>query len=139
MRSTATQSAAKIGDVHPTCGLCGNPAKLVTGADVYPRMELIADKHFWKCDPCQSWVGCHPGTTNPLGLLANAEHRIAKSVAHVAFDPLWKSRCMTRDEAYNWLAKAMGIHRRHAHIGWFTLEECRRVVELCSALKVSQP
>ncbi len=35
-------------------------------------------------------VGCHPGTKNSLGRLANAELRKWKSIAHRVFDPLWR-------------------------------------------------
>lgn len=122
-----------------TCGYCHGPAKLVTGADVYPhRGDLIA-KRFWKCAPCQAWVGCHPPArrngrggigngTVPLGRLANRELRAAKNAAHAAFDPLWKSRAMSRHDAYSWLARALRITPENCHIGMFDVDQCRAVV-----------
>jgi hypothetical protein len=36
-------------------------------------------------------VGCHKGTTKPLGRLADAELREWKKRAHAAFDPVWQA------------------------------------------------
>jgi hypothetical protein len=76
-------------------------------------------------------VGCHKGTTLPLGRLANAELRKAKMDAHAAFDPMWRNGAMSRGRAYGWLAKQLGIDKKRCHIGYFSLEECRRVMEVC--------
>lgn len=122
------------------CDYCGKPARLVTGNVIYPHRSDLFTKLFYQCAPCDAYVGCHPkarpdgtggmgGGTVPMGRLANAELRRAKQAAHAAFDPLWKSRTMTRKEAYAWLAKAMGVSRGNAHIGMFNAEQCRAVVE----------
>lgn len=85
----------------------------------------------WACAPCKAWVGCYPGTTKPLGRLANAELRGLKMQAHDAFDPLWRRSNQTRAQAYFWLAQRLGIKPQHCHIGEFDLEQCRRVIEIC--------
>ena len=97
----------------------------------------------WVCVPCTAWVGCHPGTTKALGGLANAELRIAKQAAHAAFDPLWMakirrddcSKSKARKAGYAWLAGALGIDKKICHIGYMSLEECKRVVEICAAVR----
>ncbi|MDQ2079522.1 zinc-finger-containing protein [Xanthobacteraceae bacterium Astr-EGSB] len=127
------------------CPYCGNAAALVTGREVYPHRgdrDLI-EKPFWACLPCGAWVGCHPGTTSPLGRLANAELRKAKMAAHAAFDPFWKAK-MRRDGvpkkkarglAYKWLAGQLGIAREDCHVGMMDVETCRRVVEVCNGFR----
>lgn len=94
----------------------------------------------WTCTPCVARVGCHPGTENALGRLANAELRAAKQAAHAAFDPLWR-RKMERDSVgqskarhagYRWLAGQMGLPVKKTHIGHFDLAQCQRVVEVCT-------
>lgn len=127
----------------PTCPYCTGTAVLVTGADIYPHREDLGDKRFWACKPCDAYVGCHPAATAPgggigdgtvpLGRLANAELRSLKQRAHAAFDPLWKSRAMSRRKAYAWLSKAMGLPSKNTHIGMFDEAQCRAVVEAVKA------
>ena len=110
------------------CPYCGKPAKLVTGADVYPHIERLASRMFWRCRGCDAHVGCHEGTSTPFGRLANAELRRARQRAHEAFDPLWKGREMSRRAAYAWLAAALKIDETNCHIGMFDVADCERVV-----------
>lgn len=121
------------------CPYCARPAEIVSGADLYPHRPELHAKKFWRCQPCQAWVGCHPGTENPLGRLADAKLRRAKSQAHAAFDPMWKEK-MRRDgvrqnkarrAGYKWLAAQLGIAIDDCHIGMFDVATCWRVVEAC--------
>jgi|WetSurMetagenome_2_1015567.scaffolds.fasta_scaffold1201624_2 hypothetical protein len=113
------------------CPYCTNTAELVTGAVIYPRRPDLSHKLFWSCSPCGAYVGCHPGTSNSLGRMANAELRQARSNAHAWFDRIWQAREMSRSKAYAWLAKRLGLPVEKAHIGMFDAEMCRRVVEAC--------
>ena len=129
----------------PTCPYCSSQAQLVTGERIYPHRPDLFDLKFWCCDLCDAWVGCHkPGThrveggqridngdCHPLGRLANAELRRAKSAAHAAFDPLWKSRGLSRRQAYAWLSEQMGLDLDRTHIGEFDVAQCNRVFEIC--------
>jgi hypothetical protein len=128
----------------PICPYCGAVAILVTGADIYPHRQDLAEKRFWSCAPCDAYVGCHPPMdaygkggqgdgTVPLGRLANAELRGLKQRAHAAFDPLWTSRAMSRRKAYAWLATAMGLPSKNTHIGMFDEAQCRAVIEAVKA------
>ena len=115
------------------CPYCNQPASLVDGVTIYPHRPDLYEKKFYLCPPCDAYVGCHGGTAEPLGRLANAELRAAKIEAHAAFDTRWRGvgRC-TRSEAYKWLAGRLGIPWKDCHIGMFDVEQCRRVVEICS-------
>lgn len=117
------------------CDYCGNPAELVGGLDVYPHRPDLADKKLWRCVPCSAYVGCHDGTTRPLGRLANARLRAAKKRAHAAFDPMWKNQGATRKNAYAWLAARLGIRRRDCHIGMMDEDMCARVIEVCEKVE----
>ena len=96
----------------------------------------------WECRPCEAWVGCHPQGT-PLGRLADKALRQAKMAAHAAFDPFWKAKMRrdgwpqkrARNAGYEWLAGQMGIAREDCHIGMFDEAQCRRVVEICEAVR----
>lgn len=118
-------------DMAPACPYCDKRARLASGADIYPHRPDIFGLHakpFWQCVPCGAYVGCHPGTRKPLGRLANAALRLAKMRAHEAFDPLWKSGRMGRNEAYGWLTRALGIPGSECHIGMFDEAQCAAVV-----------
>ncbi len=113
------------------CHYCGNETELVTGDVIYPHRNDLKNKKFYLCRPCSAYVGCHPNTDKPLGIVANAELRKAKSKAHAVFDPIWRNRkLMKRSEAYKWLAESLAIDRSECHIGMFNLDMCKRVVDL---------
>lgn len=126
----------------PACPYCNQSSELVTGAVVYPNMWHLRDKQIYRCAPCSAWVGCHDGTTTPLGRLANDKLRKAKIRAHAAFDPLWRKNYANWDEsyfkdrgtAYKWLAEQLGITRDECHIGMFDVDMCQRVEAVCSSL-----
>jgi hypothetical protein len=79
-------------------------------------------------------VGCHHGNTRPLGRLANKELRSWKIRAHTAFDRLWKSRRMKREQAYAWLAEKLGISKKECHIAMFDKAMCQRTIALSNEL-----
>ena len=124
----------------PDCPYCGQAARLML--DSSPIYHGRNFGPLWICDDCQAWVGTHKTSKRhaPLGRLANAELRAAKTKAHAAFDPLWK-RKMQRDgckqyearaAAYAWLSEKMAIPAADTHIGMFDLAQCAQVVALCS-------
>ena len=114
------------------CSYCGNDSRLVTGVNVYPHRPDLYNLHFWYCEPCAAWVGCHKNSdAKPLGRLANSSLRMAKSAAHRAFDTLWKNGTMSRKEAYLWLSCKLGIKFSECHIGMFDEELCEKVVDIC--------
>lgn len=93
--------------------------------------------HFYICPVfyCDMRVGAHPDGT-PKGKPADEETRKARIEAHTWFDrfynrALHKSDTLTRDEAYAFLAAAMGIKKKDCHIANFNRDECARVVEIC--------
>lgn len=106
------------------CPDCGRPAWLVGGNAIYPRRPELHSKFFWRCVPCDSYVGCHPGTTKPLGRLANEPLRKARMRLHAMLDPLWRSGAMRRNDAYAMLAEGLGIAKQNCHVGMFDLTTC---------------
>ena len=112
------------------CHYCNKNAEKVTGREVYSHRPDLASKIIYRCKPCGASVGCHPGTDRPLGILANAALRKKKMAAHAAFDPLWRSKRMSRHQAYAWLAGELGVKRDDCHIGMFSEAMCERVVKV---------
>lgn len=129
--------------ITPICPYCKKSSIASTGADLYPHRPDLAAKRFFRCIPCDARVGCHPGSWTPLGGLANAETRAARSRAHKLFDELWQGK-MRRDgcsqydartAAYAWLAAEMGIELKDCHIGMMDAVECKTVIEICEEAK----
>ena len=114
------------------CPYCMEPAEKVTGEAIYPHRPDLYNKMFYQCEDCEAYVGCHPGTDKPLGRLANAQLRRAKSAAHAVFDPIWKNGSKQRGEAYAWLAAQLSIDKNDCHIGMFDVGTCQRVIEICN-------
>ena len=113
------------------CDYCKRQAELVGAEKIYPHRPDLADKWFWRCVPCGAYVGCHPGTQNPLGRLADAALRRAKQRVHRVLDPLWKSGKMSRKDAYKQLSDRLGIASQNCHVGMFDVQTCEAA---CRAL-----
>jgi hypothetical protein len=116
--------------MNPICPYCGKPSEKVTGKEIYPRLDHLHGKTFYRCKPCDAYVGCHPGTEKPLGSPANRHLRLARSQAHDVFDRRWKGG-LSRSAAYAWLAKKLRIPVDQCHIGQFDLARCQKVIEVC--------
>lgn len=108
------------------CPYCGQDSALVDSAMIYHTSYGWA---YW-CKPCDAYVGCHKGTQNALGRLANKELRGWKIVTHEYFDKLWRGKKMTRQEAYKWLSESLGLPAEYTHIGMFSVSTCKKVIEL---------
>lgn len=119
--------------MNPICPYCEKESMLVRGDIIYPKLKYLHKKAFFLCEPCNAYVGCHKGSTNPLGRLANAKLRAKKVRAHDAFDPIWNEhRYFERSDAYTWLAQQMGMKKKDCHIGRFTEEQCDLVHDICA-------
>ena len=119
------------------CPYCDGAVKLVTNDHIYGR--LYGDwpwTYLCAAPDCDAYVGLHPQTAIPLGTLANAELRGWRKRAKAAFNPLWQApeAELSRSAAYSWLASALDVENVEAcHIGWFDVQTCMRVIEVCRA------
>lgn len=112
------------------CPYCNKEAKFVTGEYVHPFQPRHKNKNYYICVACDAYVGCHKGTRKALGTLANDELRILRMKVHIAFDPLWRSKVITRKEAYIILAKKLNISLTKCHIADFDINRCKKVLEI---------
>lgn len=116
------------------CRYCGGVIRMVPARAVYgsavKRLGLEKE-YIYQCQNCNARVGCHRGTTRPLGHVANETLRLKRMETHQVFDAFWKRRGMSRTKGYQWLAGQMGLPERLAHIGGFEMDQCQRVIDLC--------
>lgn len=107
----------------PTCPTCEQKGELVSGR--------APEKMFYRCLACNTSVGCHPGTMQALGTMADPELRRWRITTHDSFDPLWRPgprRAMSRHKAYRWLRGAIGISKELCHISMFDETLCRSAI-----------
>ena len=103
---------------------------MIYGAEAAKRLKLEREM-IYQCQNCNARVGCHKGTTRPLGNLANEVLRLKRMETHQVYDAFWKRSGMTRTQAYKWLAEQMNLTEDRAHIGSFEMDQCQMVIELC--------
>lgn len=113
------------------CALCGAPVEFTNNKAIYgrsfgewPMIYLCTNAE------CRAFVHCHPGSSTPLGTMADSATRRLRKLAHHVFDKLWKDGEMTRSDAYTWLAERLGIQRDQCHIGLFDAAQCQRVIDV---------
>lgn len=114
----------------PRCPYCGSVAILRSAEGIYRSHS--AGKMLYVCKKypiCDSYVRVHPGTSIPMGTLANKKLRELRQEAHRCFDQLYLQGLMTKDEAYLWLAEIVAAPLAQAHIGYLGEYYCGRVIE----------
>lgn len=107
------------------CPYCGRRTEYTDSEEVYGKSYGM----IYICRPCNAFVGVHKGTNMALGRLANKDLREAKKNAHLYFDKIWKLSILGRSESYKWLSSMLEIPIEYTHIGMFSIETCRKVVE----------
>ena len=108
--------------------------RLVPASGIYGESAQrlgMSEEWVYQCQNCNARVGCHKGTTRPLGDVANETLRLKRMETHQVFDAFWKSRHMTRTQAYKWLSQQMRLPKERAHIGGFEMDQCQQVIDLC--------
>ena len=122
-------------EIPSICRYCGGVIKLVPAVSIYGAAAAkrlgLEREHIYQCQNCNARVGCHKGTTRPLGDVANEVLRLKRMETHQVFDTFWRDHNMSRTAAYRWLAKRMELPESKAHIGGFEMDQCQRVIDLC--------
>lgn len=112
------------------------PAKLTTGAEIYPHRQDLKSLPFWICRKCYNYVGCHHKTkdrTRPLGNIPTRELRKARSHIHRILDPLWKRKGHDRKKIYSEIARGMGWQSYHTG-DIKSVEEAREVYKIVKGI-----
>ena len=111
------------------CRYCGGKVILTDSSKIYGKDY----GDIYLCTICNAFVGVHKGSGKPLGTLANSILRTKRKETHEVFDKFWKDNHMSRTEGYKWLSEKMGLPFKSTHIGYFEIEECQKVIELCQS------
>ena len=111
------------------CPYCGGSAVLRSADGIY--RDNPNDTMLYVCSRyprCDAYVRIQPGTTRPIGSLANRELRALRKEAHRHFDRLHSDGIMTKQEAYSWLAALLQAPLSEAHIGYLSEYSCNQVI-----------
>lgn len=112
------------------CDACGSPRVHLQKRSLMKMRAPRTWDLIWHCLECEALVGCHEGTDIPLGLMADAETRGMRFLAHEHFDRLWRGRSapMSRAEAYAWMARTLAVSADAAHIGMLDRAQCEQLI-----------
>lgn len=116
------------------CPYCKRETEYVDSSVIYGKSYGM----IYLCKPCDAYCGVHKGTNKALGRVANAELRHWKKEAHEHFDKLWKFKYWKRTAAYRELSNYLNIPSKYTHIGMFSVETCKKVVQW-SIEKLKEP
>lgn len=109
------------------CRYCGGKVILTDSSQIYGKDY----GKIFLCTTCNAFVGVHKRTEKPLGTLANSILRSKRKETHQVFDKFWKDNNMSRTEGYKWLSEKMGLPYKSTHIGYFEIEDCQKVIDIC--------
>jgi hypothetical protein len=127
---------------QPVCDYCDAKAVLArAGEETYPYREDHGP--IWICTACQAWIGTHSRSTRnvPLGRLADAALREAKSQLHDALEPLIAAKVRrdavnpfsARAKALHWVATELGFDPAPASIHDMSLDNCQQAIRYVEA------
>ncbi len=111
------------------CPYCGAPVVFKSADGIY--RDNSNNTMLYVCaryPACDAYVRTHPGTTIPVGEMANGQLRELRRTAHRYFDQLHQAGYMSKKEAYRWLAATISATLSQAHIGYLGEYYCRQVI-----------
>lgn len=98
-----------------TCWKCQSIMRLTRNL-THDNLVFICTK-----DGC---VGRTRADENGQPVIADFKTRTARIEAHEVFDRIWKTKVMTRTQAYSWLCHVMGLESKAGHIALFDVDQC---------------
>lgn len=112
------------------CPYCKSPLVVRSAEGIYRSgakgVQLLACSNYPACD---AYVRVHPGTTTPMGSLANRQLRALRRRAHEQFNKLYTMDLMSKIDAYSWLAGVLNVPKSQAHIGYLGDYYCQVVID----------
>lgn len=112
------------------CPYCNHSVIKTSNEEIYGKE--YGNGRCYLCRNCRAYVGTH-SNGRPLGILATKEMRVLKVACHDLFDPIWKSKKISRSKLYGILAEKLGIAKRDCHFGHF---ETDRLIESIKIMSV---
>ncbi len=99
------------------------------------RRGSKTDRYLYVCDrypQCDAYVAAHRKSKLPMGTLANSDLRHKRIEAHKAFDWMWRSGLMSKQQAYKWMQAKLALNEKQAHIAMFSEYMCDQLIAICT-------
>lgn len=114
------------------CHYCTGNVRLTNNSEVYNGRSFGEWPYVYLCVDCGAYVGLHPDTDLPTGMLANALTREARKAAKAPFMCLVRSQFgLDRNKAYEWLANKMEIPKVECHFAMFDEDRAYEALAIC--------
>lgn len=114
------------------CRYCGGSIILANNAEVYEGRSFGEWPYVYLCTVCRAYVGLHPFTDLPLGLLADCDLRDLRRAAKIPFSALVEHKFgKDRTLAYKWLSFKMAIPVAECHFGMMDYDRASQALEVC--------
>lgn len=114
------------------CHCCGGKVRLTDNSEIYGGQSFGDWPFVYRCTECPAYVGLHPDTDLPLGIMADRVTIAARKEAKAVFQRLTRERFGdNRNAAYAWLAQAMGIAPSTCHFAMFGRERAAHAAQVC--------
>lgn len=121
------------------CPYCKSPVRLRSAEGIYQDNKTDAQLYVCGRYPaCDAYVRCHPGTTIPMGTLADGKLRRMRMEAHRWFELMCACEQLNKRDAYDWLARLLYVPRSQAHIGYLGEYYCQSVMDECKKNRRAQ-
>jgi len=88
---------------------------------------------FYSCQPTLSFsLITGKSRARSLGKFVDQQTQTYRIKAHLVFDRLFEGQnpLMTRAEAYQYLQNLMNLDEKDAHIGKFSIPQCKEIIDL---------
>jgi len=129
----------EIANATKYCPYCGGKIVFRSADGIYKENTNGAMLYVCSRYPaCDAYVRVHPGTTKPMGTLADGSLRKLRNTAHYYFNQLYETGIMTKTEAYQWLAYQISAPLSQAHIGYLGEYYCNQVIRESQKLLASR-
>ncbi|MFS0594209.1 zinc-finger-containing protein [Cytobacillus horneckiae] len=114
------------------CPYCNHPVVLTSNKEIYGRS--YGNGRCYLCRNCRASVGVHGGPKGktPLGIMATSQMKVLKQCCHGLFDPIWKTKRVSRGELYKRLSILLDIDTKDCHFGHFETSRLLQAIEIMS-------
>lgn len=120
------------------CPYCGNKMILKRAEDYFGDKIWNENRNSYmyvcKNSICTCYILTYKGSKVPRGIPADGALRKKRIITHKIFDDIWKSKIMTKKNAYKWLQDKFALSEEHAHISMFSDYMCDCVIRECKEI-----
>lgn len=122
------------------CHCCSSQVRLVANDEIYAGKRHGSWPFVYLCQSCGAYVGLHPHTDLPLGIMATRPTINARRMAKNAFQAIVRLQYSgDRSAAYAWLAAVLDIPEPACHFAMMSFDQANSAKAACLNLLRAEP